>query len=229
MSGPRDLAVSLLQNGPAQVGGMVTSVILVGQAFAQFNQTMAPYVAFLFCCLLAVYQVWLVQKATARQCVVIVPIAALILFALALGSNNSLAPAADSTLKNELAAVKEQLQFRDRELENARQLISQLRQNLDLPEKPRHSRLTADQQITPARLLPPRRIVSGLAGFLIGEARAQPSPEEEEKQKALEAWRAYEQKQQELQQEEKRLREKQKQLQQQEEQQKQQPALWRKW
>ncbi|MCO5762112.1 MAG: hypothetical protein NHG36_11460, partial [Chromatiaceae bacterium] len=97
-NGPRELALTLLNNGPTQVGGMVTSVILVGQAFARFDQAIAPYAALLFSCLLAVYQVKLVQQATVRECLILVPIAALILFALALGSNNSIAPTPENAL-----------------------------------------------------------------------------------------------------------------------------------
>jgi hypothetical protein len=122
---PRKLASTLLQNDATQIGGMVTSVILVGQSAAQFDQAISPYVAFLFSCLLAVYQVVLVQKIKGRNSFIIAPIVAIILFALALGGNNSLGPATENAdFKNELERVKEQLQFRTKELENAQQLSS---------------------------------------------------------------------------------------------------------
>jgi hypothetical protein len=109
---------------------MVTTVAMVGQASAQFHQVVAPYAAFLFSCPLAIYQVGLVQKATVRECLVMVPIAALIVFALALATNNSIAPTpGNALLKQELEHVKEQLQLRNKDLDNAKELINEFRRN----------------------------------------------------------------------------------------------------
>ncbi len=232
-NGPRELALALLHNGPTQVGGMVTTVILVGQAFAQFNQAVAPYAAFLFSCLLAIYQVGLVQKATMRECLITVPIAAVILFALALGSNNSIAPTPENTsLKKELELVKEQLELRTKELENARQLSNELRRNLGLPPNPLRSPEEISYQSNNEPSGPKRaQNIPDLLGLLSRRANAQSTDLETERQRELrEALRAYETRQQELQEERKRLQETQERLR--EEQQKiQQPApfLWREW
>jgi len=235
---PRDFALALLQNGPTQVGGMVTSVILVGQAFSQFSQAIAPFVAFLFSCLLAIYQVWLVQKATARQCLIIVPIAALILFALSLGSNNSIAPAPDNSILNrELTSIKEQLQLRDKELESARQLINELQHILRLPvNSPLSQEKNSDGSSSKLIRFNRTQDTKWFLGSLIGEAHAQPSDSETERQKALEALRAYQARQQKLEQEQQKLQREQQKLRAEQERLPKaqgmgsQPAtLWRKW
>lgn len=228
--GSREFTSALLQNGPAQVGGMVTSVILVGQAFARFSEVLAPFAAFIFSFLLAIYQVWLVQKANIRQCCVIVPIAGLILFALALGSNNSIAPTPEgSHLKKELSTVREQLQLRNKELANAQQLIEQLRRVLNLPSTQPHS----NRQVpaNPSALLGGFKLDTGISrlfGLWVGEANAQPSDDDKDRQQAQEALRAYEMRQQELQQEQRRLLEEQERLRLEQDKQ-QKPSLWRKW
>jgi hypothetical protein len=197
---------------------MVTSVILVGQSAAQFNQAISPYVAFLFSCLLAVYQVVLVQKIKGRDSFIIAPIVAIILFALALGGNNSLGPATENAaLKNELERVKEQLQFRTKELENAQQLSSRLRQIWDLPpnqSKPQEE--TSHQSNSGPDESSQTHNIPTLLDSLIRQAQAQPPDqtqpfdlETERRQRALEALRTYEARQQELQQKKQRLQEEQ--------------------
>lgn len=230
--GSQEFTSALLQNGPAQVGGMVTSVILVGQAFARFSDVLAPFAAFIFSFLLAIYQVWLVQKANARQCCVIVPIAGLILFALALGSNNSIAPRPEnSLLQKELLATKNRLELTKKELANANALIGQLRKVLNLPASSVNPEGEAHSRVEPG--LQDRR--SGIGGswwsrFFGGVAHAQPVSEEElERQKALRALEEYSLKQRELQAEQQRLQAEQEKLRLEQQKQQQEQSLWRKW
>ena len=135
---PSQLTATLFQNGTAQVGGMVTSIVLVAQAFGQLgiHPAAAPLAAFVFATLLAVYQVSILQKTPRKDCYVVVPIAALILFALAWGGTNSLAPDREQeALENKLALTKEELAVQTKLVENANAFIDMLVQRSSLPDE----------------------------------------------------------------------------------------------
>lgn len=229
-----ELATSLLSNGPTQVGGMVTSVILVGQAFARFNETAALFVALLFSCLLAVYQVKLVQKACAKDCYILVPIASLIIFALALGGNNSLKPAYDNTASNqELEGVKKELALKTAELENTKQLLNQLKTAMNLPVTTLPSSENTSQSDSYLWQNQVERMAA-LFDFLIAGVHAQapePIPQEEvEKQRMLlEALRNYEIRQQQIQKEQQQLEEEQRKRREEAEKYQQPAPIWQKW
>ncbi|MGH8583612.1 MAG: hypothetical protein ACREWG_12680 [Gammaproteobacteria bacterium] len=218
---PGELATALLQNSPAQVGGMATSIVLVGQAFAQFDSSWALYAALAFSLLVAVYQVRLVQRASLQECIIIVPIAAAILFALALGSNNSIAPShGNRTAQQELEVVQEALKLRSRELESSRRLIETLRGNAMAEGVPIGSSDGA---------APTRWYAAGLDG-LVPSAQAQPpSPADDAERARQEALRAYEREQQAFREEQQRLDEERRRLEEERQSMEANTPIWRPW
>ncbi len=236
----QDIASSLMGNGPLQVGGMVTIVILVGQAFARYNQEVVPYVAFLFSLLLATYQLRLVQKATVQQCVITVPIAAAILFSLALGGNNSIDQSSEmtsdnSSLKAELLNVKEQLKLRDQDLRNAKEAMENLKNVLDVPQKSAGVHpINSDRANFSQEKSGQARCTNWWLAAFTSEAFADTPSQEEERKRALDALREYESKSQLLQLQQQQLRLEQLRIEQERQekeknQSEQSKALWRKW
>jgi len=92
-AGQKNMAEVLFQNGSTQVGVMVGIVAAVSQPFARAEILgINPLiVAIIVSCLLAIYQIRLVQKAAIGECVILVPIVAAIMFSMSLGTNNLVA------------------------------------------------------------------------------------------------------------------------------------------
>lgn len=169
---PSQIAGGLFQNGTAQVGGMVTSIVLVAQAFGQLgiHPAAAPLAAFVFAALLAVYQVSILQKAPRKDCYVLVPIATLILFALAWGGTNSLAPDRErKALENELALVKEELAVQTELVRNANSFIDTFVQRSRSPDENTESAPVSLNEAT----VTSQTWVDALFGLFVSDASAQ--------------------------------------------------------
>lgn len=222
------IASDLLNNGTAQVGGMVTTIALVGQAFSNLNihDAAAPLAAFIFAALLAVYQVSIIQKAPRNSSYILVPIATLVLFALAFAGNNSLAPDPDTEpLKKQLSLTQEELKVNEEKLANANELISQFQQALSLQgndngdnQTMHYSTPEASQKLT-------------FLDWFVSSAMAQngslhePAIPEQQQQKLSEAVKNYQVQQQALQVEQQRLEKERQEIQQQQPR----PTPWRQW
>lgn len=218
--GQGTIAASLFQNGTAQVGGMVTSITLVGQAFANLHihSAAAPLAAFVFATLLAVYQVSIIQKAPRRSCFLLIPIATLILFALSYAGNNTIAPPADTgPLEQELALAKAELELQQRQLATANGLIAQFQQAL-APRPPADGDPQTLEQPVPG---PAEQLLDGL----IRTAAAQITTSVANQQQLSQAIKAYQAQQAKLQQEQQALDRKRRELQ----QQATGTSLWRPW
>lgn len=219
------VAPDLLNNGTAQVGGMVTTIALVGQAFASLNihNAAAPLAAFVFAALLAVYQVSIVQKAPRKNCYILVPIATLVLFALSFAGNNSLAPDLNTaSLTTQLSLTQEELNVNEEKLDNANELITQFQQALGL--KGNDSSQTR-QNSTPGTNHK-RTILDWFVSSAIAQNETLPEPTPpEQQQKLSEALKNYQAQQQTLQVKQQRLERKRQEIQQ------QQPkaSAWRQW
>lgn len=226
----QDYAVSsdLLHNGTAQVGGMVTTITLVGQAFTNLDihYAVAPLAAFTFAALLAVYQVSIVQKAPRQSCYILVPIATLILFALAYAGNNSLAPDPETAaLQDELDLARQELQLKEKNLASSNALIAQFQQTLGLKGND-----GGDNQTLLMRKPETNRQWS-FADWLVSPAIAQddrqPEPENirQQQQELSEALKNYKLQQQTLQKEQQRLEQQRRK----DQQQQPRPSVWRRW
>ncbi len=87
---------TISHSAPVQTGVMVSLITLVAQAFARPEvrgvfHVDPSWVAIIVAGLIALYQVRFTQKCGIGQCLVLVPLSTLILFGLALASNNFVA------------------------------------------------------------------------------------------------------------------------------------------
>lgn len=84
---------AIFRNAPVQAGVGVSAITLVAQVFARAEvQSVVPVpaiaVALITALLLAVHNVLFLQNASKGESVILVPLSAIILFAMALGANN---------------------------------------------------------------------------------------------------------------------------------------------
>lgn len=220
------IAGALFQNGTAQVGGMVTSITLVGQAFANLDihSAAAPLAAFVFATLLAVYQVSMIQKAPRRSCFILVPIATLILFALSYAGNNSLAPPPDTeTLEQELALTKTQLQIQKQQQAASDALLAQFQKALGLKAD---AGATSHNLQTPASS-PVGALIDALLPVAIAQPASTVAPGDTQRrqQELSKALQEYQVQQQKLQQEQQQLEQQRRDIQ----HQKPPSSSWRPW
>lgn len=204
--GENTIAASLFQNGTAQVGGMVTSITLVGQAFTNLNMhsAAAPLAAFVFATLLAIYQVSILQKAPRRSCFILVPIATLILFALSYAGNNSLAPAPETaSLQQELELTKKELDILQSQVDISDKLIALLEQNLEPATEDNGNSQTG---LTPVPGLA-QIFLDGLIRPVMAQDTAvlEAKSQQQQKQELSKALKEYQAKQQKLLQEQRHL------------------------
>jgi hypothetical protein len=87
------VASALMSNAPVQTGVGVSAITLVAQVFAREEvQSVVPLpaiaVALLTALLLALHNVHFVQRASTGESLILVPLSAIILFAMSLGANN---------------------------------------------------------------------------------------------------------------------------------------------
>ena len=175
--------------------------------------------------LLSTYCFGVVQKAALRECVVLIPLATVIIFSTALGTNNFIAHGRQGASQSEGISRLEQ--------EEQHLLTHQKRPLDELPKVIGEQPEGEGSQQLDSGLLTPHGTAGGfthLLGFLVSDAYGQEEPRRlrggsnKEQQKSQEALRLSEQERQRLQEEERKLAQ-----QRQDKQRQERRPLWKSW